>query len=126
MREQIARHPAFAIVLTVLAIGAIADLTWALWPRQSARDNPVRVDARYVSQSGSAQQVRRVHVENRGDEDYDTAVETCAGVGLASLARKYGMRPRPAAVAARFAAAYDPAFRPRVKAGCLHGLLEGG
>jgi hypothetical protein len=113
------------LTLFLLALGLVPSLVWAGFgtePPQVER----RPDPRYASQSGSAHRTRASHIAAKGNEDVDSAVETCGGIGLAHLASKYGMPPDPEAVARRFAREYEYAFRQPVRAGCLHGLLHGG
>lgn len=123
--DAVHASPALSLILLLLALGLVPSMVWAAWPR----DQDVRArtpDPRYASQSGSAHRTRAMHIAARGDEDVDSAVETCGGIGLDHLAAKYRIEPDPERVARRFAREYEHAFRPRVRAGCLHGLLHGG
>ncbi len=111
----------------LVARGLQPSLVWAFIPQHGATGvRPSAPDPRYASQGDSKARTRAVHIESRGDEEVDSAVETCGGVGLLGLARKYGMEPEPRAVARRFARGYEQAIHDRVAQGCLSGLREGG
>lgn len=120
------RHPYTAVGLTMLTVGAIPSITWAVWPEGKPRTAVVERDPRYATQSGAAAKARRAHVENRHAEDVDSAVETCGGIGLDHLAAKYDVPAVPERVAKAFAAHFEPAFRDGAYRGCLQGLRAGG
>jgi hypothetical protein len=125
-RAVVRDQPALSLILLLLALGLVPSLIWAAWPT-ATHEPTARPDPRYASQSGSAQRTRQTHIEARADEDIDSAVETCGGVGLQHLASKYGMAgAEPEQVARRFAREYEHAFRGAAYEGCLHGLLHGG
>jgi hypothetical protein len=125
LRAIVRAQPALSLILLLLSLGLVPTLVWSAIPRE-APERVTRPDPRYASQSGSAQRTRATHIEARGDEDVDSAVETCGGLGLAHMASKYGLAPEPERIARRFAREYERAFRARVYEGCLHGLLHGG
>ena len=120
-------HPALSTVVAVVALGMVPSLASELTPRgdpQRTRTTPP--DPRYASQAGSAHDVRKTHIATRTDEEIDSAVETCGGVGLDHLAHKYRLPPDPELVARRFAGGYERAFQPGIYRGCLDGLLNPG
>jgi hypothetical protein len=120
-------HPAISTVATVVALGMVPSLAWELTPRRDAqRARTAPPDPRYASQNGSAQDVRDSHIATRTDEEVDSAVETCGGVGLEHLAHKYRLPPDPELVARRFAGGYERAFQAGIYRGCLQGLLNPG
>jgi hypothetical protein len=120
-------HPAISMIGTVLALGLVPSLAWELTPKaEPLSTRTARPDPRYASQSGSREEARASHVKSQSDEDVESAVETCAGLGLEHLAHRYGLRPDPVLVARRFASGYERAFQARVRRGCLHGLLHPG
>jgi hypothetical protein len=125
IRHAVHASPALSLILLLLALGLVPSMVWAAWPRDH-HERARTPDPRYASQSGSAHRTRAAHIAARGDEDVDSAVEACGGIGLDHLAAKYGMEPDPERVARRYAREYEQAFRPRVRAGCLHGLVHGG
>jgi hypothetical protein len=120
-------HPAISVVVTVVALGMVPSLAWELTPHpESARARTTPPDPRYASQSGTRDQGRASHVRTRTDEEIDSAVETCGGVGLEHLAHKYGLPADPHLVAQRFAGGYELAFQAGIYRGCLDGLLNPG
>src|SRR5919201_2507039 len=125
-REWVTRHRLAALMVVLLALGAIPSLVFALRPEGGSIPRPRHVDHRYATQSGSLYGTRRRHIEEQSQEDLDSALETCAGVGLGPLATRYGLPPDPVRVARRFASSYERAYRSRAYEGCLHGLKEGG
>jgi hypothetical protein len=133
MRERvpvpslIRRHVAASVCAGLLTLGLVPSIVWALLPAHDPPGHRVSApDPRYASQSGSPHKARESHVRTRGDEEVDSAVETCGGMGLAPLARKYGVAPDPVLVAQRFAKGYELALQRRVYRGCLEGLRHGG
>jgi hypothetical protein len=121
----ILRYRAVRIITGLLLLGTFPSLLWAVRPDSSP---PVgrTPDPRYATQSGSSLAAREQHVRNRGDEDVDSAVEACAGMGIALLAAKYDVPARPRLVARRFAGHYESAYSRDAYRGCLHGLRHGG
>jgi hypothetical protein len=120
-------HPAISMVVAVVALGMVPSAVWELTPRGDAqRTRTAPPDGRYASQSGSAQDVRDSHIATRTDEEVDSAVETCGGVGLEHLAHKYRLPADPELVARRFAGGYERAFQASIYRGCLQGLLHPG
>jgi hypothetical protein len=118
-------HPAISMVIAVVALGMVPSLVSELTPRGDAqRTRTAPPDPRYASQNGSAHDVRKTHIATRTDEEIDSAVETCGGVGLDHLAHKYGLPADPERVARRFAGGYERAFQAGIYRGCLRGLLK--
>src|SRR3954468_7022572 len=92
VRHAMNASPALSLILFVLALGLVPSLFWAAWPR--AHQEGARAhDPRYASQSGSVSRTRETQIAVRGDEELESAEETCAGIGLDHLAAKYGMAP---------------------------------
>jgi hypothetical protein len=125
LRHAVSASPTLSLILLLLALGLVPSIVWAAWPREQ-QERARTPDPRYASQSGSAHRTRAAHIAARGDEDVDSAVETCGGIGLDHLAAKYDVAPDPERVARRYASEYEHAFRARVRVGCLYGLLHGG
>ncbi len=126
-RRLVRAHPAISTVVAVVALGMVPSVAWELTPRGDAqRTRTASPDPRYASQNGSAQDVRESHIATRTDEEVDSAVETCGGVGLEHLAHKYGLPADPELVARRFAGGYERAFQAGIYRGCLQGLLNPG
>jgi hypothetical protein len=121
-----ARVTVFAIAAIALA-GATPSVLWAVWP-DHATAPPARAkpDPRYATQRGTADGSRAAQVAQQADEFADGALETCGGIGLAQLAAKYGVAPRPKLVARRYALEYEPAYRQRVYSSCLVGFRHPG
>jgi hypothetical protein len=128
IQKHIRRHPAVSVVALLAALGGVPTLAWSIRPDSDPPDGTHRANPSYLTQaSASSAAVRRQHVQNRGDEDVDAAVETCGGLGVSNLAARYELPDDDArAVARRFAADFEPAFRDEVVEGCLHGLRHGG
>ena len=120
------RHRLVSLMVVLLALGAIPPLVVALQPESHAIPRPTRIDPRYATQSGSLYRTRRQQVEMQGQEHLDSALETCAGIGVGQLAVHYQLPPDPVRVARRFSLEYERAYRHRAYRGCLHGLREGG
>jgi hypothetical protein len=126
VRERVRAHPRVALALALCVLGLLPSLVWTFIPHHPTGRRPSAPDPRYASQGDSKARTRAVHVETRSDEEVDSAVETCGGIGLAGLAHKYDMAPEPRAVALRYARGYERALHDRVAEGCLTGLLDGG
>jgi hypothetical protein len=120
-------HPAISTVTTVVALGLVPSLAWEVAPHgEPLRTRTTPPDPRYASQAGSLREGRASHIKALSDEDVESAVETCGGVGIEHLANKYGLPPDAERVARRFASGYERALQGPVYRGCLHGLLEPG
>jgi len=127
--DKIRRHPLLAFVLAVFVIGGGPAVLFAQ-TRQAQHDEITRgvqrVDPRYATQSGSLKETRKGHVQAARNEQVDSSTETCAGVGTAHLAAKYGLPADEVRVARRFAAEFERVYRKHAFEGCLKGLREGG
>ena len=126
MSRLVIAHPLLSATILLLALGAIPTLVFALQPETHAGRRATKIDPRYATQSGSLYRTRRQQVEVQNQEQRDSALETCAGLGLGPLASHYHLPPDPARVARRFSLEYERAYRHRAYTGCLHGLKEGG
>jgi hypothetical protein len=127
VRERVRAHRVVALVVALCALGLVPSVVWTFIPHHGATgERPSAPDPRYASQGDSKARTRAVHVEARRDEEVDSAVEACGGIGLGALASKYGLPPDPRQVARRYARGYERALHDRVAQGCLNGLLEGG
>jgi len=125
LERVIRRHPVLAAVIVLIALGAVPSLTWELHPSvsEAARPEP---DARYATQMPDRHLTRSRHLRNRSNEDVDSALETCAGLGPRYFAERYGVAAEPRVVARLYAQRYEPAFQDRVFESCLEGLTQGG
>jgi hypothetical protein len=82
---------------------------------------------RYASQSGDLHAGRAADLEWRGDEQVDSASETCEGFTVAQWAELLGTAPDPDAVAREFARRnFSPSLRKAGYEGCLSGLPRTG
>jgi hypothetical protein len=125
LQRAIRRHPLLAAVVALIALGAVPSLSWQLHPSVSAAARP-KADARYATQMTDRHLTRRRHLRNRTNEDVDSALETCAGLGPRYFAERYGVAADPRVVARLYAQRYEPAFQDRVYGSCLEGLTQGG
>jgi hypothetical protein len=126
LKLHVRRHPAVTLVALLAALGAVPTVVWELRADGHPPGGPTVTDARYATQAGSAQEVRRRHIKSHGDENVDSATEACGGLGLPLMADKYGLERDAERVARRFAADYEFAYREEVYRGCLFGLRYGG
>src|SRR5215218_6946996 len=107
-------HKGLTMLTVLVALGLVPSLASEVAPGGELRTRTALPDARYASQGGSSRAVRASHVKARSDEDVDSAVETCGGVGIDHLAHKYRLPRDAELVARRFAGAYERAFQTRV------------
>jgi hypothetical protein len=119
------RAPAIAAV--VVLAGAVPFVAWEIAGHDDGRrERLAKPDPRYATQRGTPAGARRANIAQRADEVVEGALETCAGLGVATMAARYGLPPDPVLVARRLAGTYEAAYRPRAFAGCLAGLRHGG
>lgn len=118
--------PTPLLIAAIVLAGAVPSAVWAIWPEHVQPVRRAPPDPRYATQGASAARVRQAHIAQQADELADGAVETCGGVGLARLARKYRVTADPEMVARRYAASYEPAYRERVFRSCLSGIHHPG
>jgi len=125
LERAIRRHPVLAAILALIALGGVPSLSWQLNPSVSAAARPT-ADGRYATQLADRHLTRSRHLRNRSNEDVDSALETCAGLGPRYFAERYGVAAEPRIVARLYAQRYEPAFQDRVFESCLEGLTQGG
>lgn len=111
-----------------LAVAALAALPAVIWEANPQQDPPPRrpPDPRYATQSGNRALTRSQDVKDKRDEGIDAALETCAGLGIGHLSKRFGGVVDPDVLARRFAARFEPAYQDAAYEGCLEGLLHGG
>jgi hypothetical protein len=115
------------IVLTITAL--FAAFTWIVDPTNGDADRTRNADPnpRYASQSGDLHAGREADLEWRGDEQVDSASETCEGLTVSQWAERLGTAPDPDAVAREFARRnFSPSLRKAGYEGCLSGLPRTG
>src|SRR5919204_6274824 len=88
-REWVTRHRLASLLVVLLALGAVPSLVFALRPEGGSIPRPRHVDHRYATQSGSLYGARRQNIAQQNQEVLDSALETCAGIGLGPLATRY-------------------------------------
>ena len=127
--EPRSRH-ALLPIYAVLAITALfVSVMWIVDPSGGDADRYRQADPnpRYASQSGSLHGGREADLEWRGDEQIDSASETCEGFTVAQWADLLGTEPDPDAVAREFARRnFSPSLRKAGYEGCLSGLPRTG
>jgi len=117
---------ALGMIVVLVCLGAVPSVVWLINARAPERPAVQSRDARYASQSGSRSATRKAQLATRGNEEVDSAMEACGGLGVERLAARYGVERRRTVVAKRFAKAYEPAYRAHAYEGCLAGLRHGG
>jgi hypothetical protein len=121
-----ASQRALVITAAIVLAFAIPTVAWESVGPDGRRERIAKPDPRYATQRGTLTGARRANIAQRADEVVDGALETCAGLGVATMAARYRLPPDPAVVARRLAGTYEAAYRSRVFAGCLAGLRHGG
>jgi hypothetical protein len=115
------------VVLTITAL--FATFTWIVDPTNGDADRTRNADPnpRYASQSGDLHAGRQADLEWRGDEQVDSASETCEGLTVGQWAETLDTVPERHAVAHAFARRnFSPALRKAGYQGCLSGLPRTG